>query len=545
MERHVRDNYYVVSEGQLSAGTQGGGCEQLSTAAALRAFRFSRLGPKSGPIDVNLLDKVARAMTVASADDGATRPVPANPPVPAGFTYLGQFVGHDLTTDNTGRALDENVKVNELLQGRSPALDLDSVYGRGPKDADDNRLYAPGGIKLKVGITAAVDGAGTNINLNGYDLPRTTHGSTKAERQSALIANPRNDQNLILAQTHLAFLHFHNRVVDELADQGVPRSLLFEQAREVVVRHYQWMVRTDLLPRIVDRSIVDDVFDNGRRFFEVAANGNTPTMPIEFAVAAYRFGHSMIRASYNWNRIFSGTTGTLRQMFVFSGLGGNFDPFAADLNDQESGLFERLPTNWAVDWRQMFDFATETGRNDLAALGGINLAQRIDTLLVDPLSTLPNGAFGGLGNLPAIERNQAFRDLLRANTVELATGQDMAELFGLPALEPDEIITGSGGAELDRLSPQERTAFASRTPLWFYILREAELNGGRLTGVGGRLVAEVFHRAIEGSRISIARNPAWHPTLGPDPDTFRMVDLLLFAFQGRKDLLAPLGDTAP
>ena len=79
------------------------------------------------------------------------------------------------------------------------------------------------------------------------------------------------------------------------------------------------------------------------------------------------------------------------------------------------------------------------------------------------------------------------------------------------------------------------------TPLWFYVLREAELNGGRLTGVGARIVAETIHRAMEGSRFSIVRDPAWHPTLGPDNATFRMSDLLLFAFEGKKDLLAPLG----
>jgi hypothetical protein len=148
-------------------------------------------------------------------------------------------------------------------------------------------------------------------------------------------------------------------------------------------------------------------------------------------------------------------------------------------------------------------------------------------------------------NPPPIELNLAFRNLVRANMVGLASGQEMAEFLGLGALKPEEILTGAGGAVLDTLTDEERTAFVNHTPLWFYILREAELHGGRLTGVGGRLVAEVFHRAMEGSRISIVRDPGWRPTLGPDAGTFRMVDLLLFAFEGRADLLAPLGDTAP
>ena len=166
----------------------------------------------------------------------------------------------------------------------------------------------------------------------------------------------------------------------------------------------------------------------------------------------------------------------------------------------------------------------------------------IDTLLVDPLSRLPRGSFGGSGTELPIELNLAFRNLVRANMVELASGQEMAEFLGIGALKPEEILTGSEGAVLDGLTDEEKTAFAARTPLWFYILREAELHGGRLTGVGGRLVAEVFHRSMEGSRISIVRDPAWRPSLGPDENTFRMVDLLLVAFDGRTELLAPLGD---
>jgi hypothetical protein len=556
VKRHMRDNYYVLGEGILTTEHGEAVCERPSTEASLRKFRFSRLGPKGDTIDPDLLEKIARAMTRKPAQ-GQTNPVSADPAVPAGYTYLGQFVDHDLTLDNTAKALGEQVTVNELLQGRSPALDLDTLYGRGPGDPDDDKYYSPDHVKLKVGITAAFDGPGTNVNLNGYDLPRVTQGSSKAERQAALMPDHRNDENLAVAQTHLAFLRFHNQVVDTLADAGVPSTILFERAREQVVRHYQWMLRTDFLPRIVDQNIVEDVFTNGRKFFEVpptdnsryfhAKAGDRPTMPIEFSIAAYRLGHSMVRAGYNWNRIFANGRGTLKFLFIFSGTSGNFDPFAADINDPESGLFERLPTNWTVDWRRMYDFAGEAGRGDLAAPdSGLNLAQRIDTLLVDPLSTLPRGSFGGIGQtVPERDLNLAFRNLVRANMVQLASGQEMAEFLGLGVLKPEDIIGGAGGAVLDDLTDAEKEAFGSRTPLWFYILREAELHSGRLTGVGGRIVAEVFHRAMEGSRISIVKDPYWRPDLGPDENTFRMVDLLLFTYDGKSELLAPLGDTQP
>jgi hypothetical protein len=111
----------------------------------------------------------------------------------------------------------------------------------------------------------------------------------------------------------------------------------------------------------------------------------------------------------------------------------------------------------------------------------------------------------------------------------------------LTKLTDAQIRNGKNGVELAGLTQPQRAALLKDTPLWFYILREAEFNAGRLKGVGARIVAETFHRAMEGSKASIVRDPAWHPTLGPNNTTFRMVDLLLFAFEGKKALLAPLG----
>jgi len=166
---------------------------------------------------------------------------------------------------------------------------------------------------------------------------------------------------------------------------------------------------------------------------------------------------------------------------------------------------------------------------------------------VDPLKNLPPGSFGG----PTVpfndsRANLAFRNLTRARMVQLATGQQMVRFLRrrgvrVRALTAAQLRDGRGGASLARLTAAQRAAVLRNTPLWFYVLREAELNGGRLAGVGARIVAETFHRAIEGSATSIVRDPRWRPTLGPNRDTFRMVDLLLFAFRGREALLAPLG----
>jgi hypothetical protein len=576
MKRHNRDDYYVVGEGILTFDRDGNPISARPSAIAdVRKFRFSRLGPVGAPIDDTrrlVLEAVATAMTTDPAggdpESGVQDRGRPGSGIPAGFTYLGQFVDHDLTRDNTAAHLGQDVTVDELVQGRSPSLDLDSLYGRGPRK--DPQFYADDGASLTTGRTTAVPpGAPGGDNPfakeahDGFDLPRVGAGSTPADRRLANIPDLRNDENLAVAQTHLAFIRFHNRVVDALAG-STPSIRLFPTARDTVVKHYQWMLRTDFLPRVVDPAIVADVFTNGRRFFEVPAAyddlgwypryddrhiepGDRPTMPIEFSVAAYRFGHSMVRGVYDWNIVFNRKKipATLLLLFAFSGTSGILAPpgSAGDLNDPNVGGLQ-LPSNWVADFRRLYDFG-EAQRDDLRVTpDDFNVAKRIDTLLVNPLQQLPLGAFGGRDaavHATGRQLNLAFRNLTRAGMVRLGSGQQLAEYLEVPALTADQIVTGDRGASLGLLAADQTDSFAQDTPLWFYILREAELNGGRLTGVGGRIVAEVFHRAMEGSNASIVRDASWRPTLGPDGTTFRMVDLLLFAFEGKKELLAPLG----
>jgi hypothetical protein len=282
--------------------------------------------------------------------------------------------------------------------------------------------------------------------------------------------------------------------------------------------------------------VVNDVFNNGRKIFEVgAAPTDVPTMDIEFSVAAYRLGHSMIRGAYNWNKIFDFGGGTLDLLFTFTGLSGDL------------GGGPRLPGIWIADFRRLYDFG-EAGRADLKVPADqFNHAMRLDTLIANPLKNLPTGSFGG----PAVpfndpHANLAFRNLTRARMVRLATGQQMATFVkskgvNITKLTKAQIRDGRSGAKLDHLTQAQKNALLKDTPLWFYILRESEFNGGRLKGVGARIVAETFERAMEGSQFSIVRDPAFKPSLGPNNSTFRMVDLLLFAFEGKKKLLAPAG----
>ncbi len=190
------------------------------------------------------------------------------------------------------------------------------------------------------------------------------------------------------------------------------------------------------------------------------------------------------------------------------------------------------------------------GRRDLKSPSGKpNLARGIDTALTSPLGSLPKGSFGGkVSDEGTIVANLAFRNLTRAGMVRLATGQQMAARLvaaGVPVtpLTATQILEGTGsGADLTGLTNAQRQAFTAATPLWFYVLREAELNGGKLTGVGARIVVETIHRAMEGSTFSIVRNTSFRPRLGEKANRFTMADLLLFAFEGDSALLAPLGD---
>jgi hypothetical protein len=534
MDKHASESYFVIGEGFL--GEAAGGRDDDGTlmatagvtataAAATPPFRFSRMGPRGVNRQLgegnNL--RLGRAMAAGGGGDG---------PIPAGFTYLGQFIDHDLTFDKTTVMLGARVSPAEMVQARSPSLDLDSLYGGGPADPESARFYAADGMHLKVGRTEAVDDL---PDKDGFDLPRG-EGNTAAKRRRAVIPDPRNDENLAVAQTHLAMIRFHNRVVDTLP-AGVPAPQRFAQARELVTKHYQWMIRTDYLPRICAAGAVNNVFSQGRKAFEVDALAtDVPTMPIEFSVAAFRLGHAMVRRRYNWNRRFDAGAGTLDFLFTFSAGGGDL------------GGSARLPSNWIADFRRLYDFG-QAGRQDLTVPANkFNRAMRIDTTLVDPLENLPPGSFGGRANTPdgAPERNLAFRNLTRARMVRLATGQQMATFLRRQGVNVDrltrrQIRDGRNGASLDGLTTAQRDKTLRHTPLWFYLLREAELGGGKLRGVGARIVAETFHRAIQGSEASIIRDSAWRPTLGPSNTTFRMVDLLLFAFEGKKSLLAPLG----
>lgn len=471
---------------------------------------FGRMFPRLPPLEVS--DAVLDELGAAMIDNDAADTTQDNPNIPAGFTYLGQFVDHDITLDLT--SLSEKAKDPLGIENfRTPSLDLDALYGLGPDGSP--HLYARTGDPRKHGPKFLI---GRNINVDfgnvtgdfRNDLPRSPQGF-------ALIGDHRNDENLLVAQTHLAFLKFHNKVCDMLAGSANPPADIFAEARRTVTWHYQWVVLHDFVERLTRPSIVADILHDGRKFYRFK---KTPYMPVEFSGAAYRLGHSMVRQTYSHNRVFRNTGFDL--LFGFTGLSGQIIGEDAPTPPTAPLPVSNLPSNWIIDWRRFYDLGTPVGTPGFS----FNATRKLNPLLVAELHNLPNGG----GNLAA-------RNLKRGVRLGLPSGQAIAEAMRIKnPLKPDEIADG----DREDLKVLRRHDLHKNTPLWYYILREAEVRGDglRLGPVGSTIVAEVFVGLIHGDTESFLwRHKNWKPTLPSErPGTFTMSDLLRFV-----DDINPIG----
>ena len=396
-------------------------------------FRFTRLGPKGANKQLGEPNRKKIGAAMAVSGGGQSQ-------IPAGFTYLGQFIDHDLTFDKTSVMLGSNVTPAQLLQGRSPALDLDSLYGAGPADPGSAKFYEADGLHLKVGKT-------TGPTKVGFDLPRGA-GNTNAKKRKAIIPDPRNDENLAVAQHHCAMIRFHNRVVDTQLG-SVPAAQKFAKAREIVTKHYQWMVRTDYLPRVAAPGVVNDVFNNGRKAFEVGATPtDLPTMPIEFSVAAFRLGHAMVRAALQLER---GLRQRRRDARVpVHLLGARRRPRGR--HPPREHLDRGLPA--AVRLR---------GGEQAEPGGAGGQVQPSDEDRHHDRRPAPAPTSGAIG-LPANagfndpRRNLAFRNLTRAKMLKLATGQQMATFLKNKGVNLTKLTKRPGPERQQRRRPERAHA---------------------------------------------------------------------------------------
>jgi heme peroxidase len=438
---------------------------------------------------------LGRAMAERSGHDGAQED---NPQIPAAYTYLGQFVDHDITFDPVSQLQRFN-DPDGLRDFRTPRFDLDCVYGRGP--ADDPFLYEWTdaefrGVKLLAGRNPDQDTDGTP--LTRQDLPRNEQGR-------ALIGDPRNDENIIVSQLQLAFIKFHDRLCDRVkAETNLTGSALYEETRRRTTWHYQWLVIHDFLVRIAGDAVVKDILRNEDspagpevqlRFFSWE---NAPFMPVEFSAAAYRFGHSMVRPAYDLND-------TVRdvQLFVHSNRPDAFGHL---------GGFRRLPQLWTIDWGHFVPIDGSSPQR----------SRRINTRIARPLLELPRSLDVNRNPLPVL-------NLRRGKALKLPSGQAVATHMGETPLTTAELGLGGFGLE-----PAQQHALEADTPLWYYVLKEAEArhDGQQLGPVGGRIVAEVLIGLLSGDPQSyLTVQPGWKPTGVPaaTAGAFTLADFLKFA----------------
>jgi hypothetical protein len=372
----------------------------------------------------------------------------------AGWPFFGQYVAHDLTADRS--PLRAHVDIAGLRNVRAPRANLESLYGGGP--AGSPYLYQH-------------DDPAKLLEHDG-DVPRNHEGI-------ALVGDPRNDVHVFMSQMQVAFIRAHNLIVEQLREGGESEAELFEAARRSLSWHYQWLIVNEFLPGLVGADLVTELLAGGPRFYRPEGE---PFIPVEFADAGYRYGHSQIRQLYRLQP------------------GGPLFPVFPDLVG-----FGPIDGR-RVDWSLLFD------------VPGSEPAQRakpIDGMLPRSLIELPHAITGSDEHDPY--RSLATRDLERGQGTGLPSGESVAGLMGVQALSEDEIGLRAHGWEAE-------------TPLWLYILRESSCReaGDRLGEVGGRIVGEVMHGVIELDPESyLAAEPDWQPTLPARESAFKLRDLLL------------------
>jgi len=359
----------------------------------------------------------------------------------AGWPILGQFVAHDITADRS--ILRSHADTAELHNARSPQLNLECLYGDGP--TGHPFLYQRD------------DPAKFLLGSDGADVQRNAEGI-------AVIGDPRNDSHMLMSQMHLAMLNAHNSFVDEARRTGVAKERVFDEAARQLRWHYQWIILNEFLPALVGQTLANQVLREGPQWFRPAHGG---FIPLEFADAAYRYGHCQIRHRYQLN------------------LETDPVPLFPDLLG-----FRAVPRERKVDWMLFFD---------APGAAPAQRSKKIDGKLVRALIELPVAVTGEC----EIEdyHSLAVRDLQRGQGVGLPSGEAVARHIGVAPLSGEQVGIAS-------------TGWKGETPLWYYILREADARTGghRLGPVGGQIVTDVLVGLIDADATSFRRNSRdWRP----------------------------------
>lgn len=409
--------------------------------------------------------------------------------IPLAFAFLGQFIDHDLTFDTTSE-LDERIDPFALENFRTPFLDLDCLYGTNPEV--DRHLYDTNGGNTIPGSEhrSPFRLLTTDENIS-FDLPRNSQGT-------AIIGDPRNDENLFVSQLHRKFLGFHNEVIkyflNENADNPLGNKKLYELARKEVTLHYHWIIKNEFLPLIIGKEMVNEIEKTNSRIFKF--EGPNPFIPVEFAGAAYRFGHSLIPSKYQIND-------EIKEIDLFK------VPFFGTVPNSTKDI--GVPKKFNLDWKYFLDMGT----------GNHQFCSKVDTKLATPLFKLP--FVSEQQNPPT---SLPIRNIQRGRTLGLPSGQKIANELGLMPLT--NIQLGLEGLE----------GLNEEAPLWYYILKESEIqsgvNGKHLGSVGGRIVGEVLLGIIEATQKLMFETEEemknWKPQFGSMIEEFTLKDLVNYKF---------------
>lgn len=438
-------------------------------------------------------------------------------PLPAGYTYLAQFIDHDISLDSQNRTKPWDFEQNPkpVFNLRTPFFDLETIYGKiEPENGEIPRselLQDKSHLKLRFTI-----GEGISPNVKAErsypnDLPRNPD-------LKAAIVDRRNDENFLVAQIQTAFIKFHNAVVNLLGEKDSVYT--FEKARKIVIRHYQYIILNDFLPKIVDREIINEALNGKFYFWKDDFEENM--LPLEFSLAAFRMGHCMIRNSYNVNRTFPNAG--LNDLFSLTGLGHRVKKR------------EGVPSIWLLNWKLFFDID-----NSAQNLSNFNFAKTINTKISPMLNFLG-------GNFKFIrDSSLSALDLYRGRAFRLDSGQAVANEIinavnnGNPTLPPKKTPDQS---DLEKLIPESlHSSFLEKTPLWFYLMAESEIeNKQKLGQAGARIVAETFVKILAKSPFSILKEKMEDDRyfLAQDKKTFGMTEMFKLIFAQNFDELNPL-----
>ncbi len=463
-----------------------------------RNFRFNRLFPRLDSLQ--LPDDVLFAIGSPSDDnlnpaymeDSQFRGTDNNAEQEVGYTYLGQILTHDISLD-LDSVLGQVNNPRRIRNRATPSLDLDTIY-----DFDGNEaLRDPNDrAKLLLGNSAG----------NERDFARTPEGR-------ALIADRRNDENNNVAQLSAMLMSFHNRMVDDLRASGFRGSdnRLFRKARRLTVQHWQSAVIHQFLPEFIDEQVLASTIEHGPVFYRMS-DARRGRVPVEFSVAAFRFGHSNARGRYTLNENFDRV-----RMFPLS---------EAELGRNLLGN-QIIPPERQIEWERFFDFNSFQGDlgDDVDQFAGLQVGRKVDRFLARPMLRLPIGGPGlpdfildtenTVAGLPVV--SLANISLFRSKALGLPSGQDVAEAMGYTPIPNEAFGLCDPG---DPCAPGDLPLGVDidEAPLLLYILEEARLQheGEQLGDVGGRIVADVVIGLLLADRSSVLNKPFTSPVTGTD-----------------------------